>query len=61
MYVHNTLGPACTEVGYCERPTLTSKYFPAEKDQGTHISRLTKFHDISRFFKKIPGIFSEYF
>ena len=30
--------------------------------QGSHISGLTKFHDISRFFKKkIPGIFSEYF
>ena len=30
-------------------------------NQGSHISGLTKFHDISRFFKKIPGIFSEYF
>ena len=29
--------------------------------QGSHLSGLTKFHDISRFFKKIPGIFSEYF
>ena len=29
--------------------------------QGSHISRRTKFHDTSRFFKKIPGIFSEYF
>ena len=33
--------------------------------QGSHISGLTKFHDISMIFpgfsKKIPGIFSEYF
>ena len=26
--------------------------------QGSHFSGLTKFHDISRFFVKFPGIFS---
>ena len=27
-------------------------------NQGSHIFGLTKFHDISRFFSKVPGIFS---
>ena len=26
--------------------------------QGSHFFELTKFHDISRFFSKFPGIFS---
>ena len=31
--------------------------YPYETIQGSHFFGLTKFHDISRFFSKIPGIF----
>ena len=51
------------QLGHPQKGPGTSHGGTPRKDmQGSHISGLTKFHDISMsFFKKIPGIFSEYF